>query len=208
MVSGIRDSVFQQLTNVERVEIDLVAATAGTRWAMAAEHAALLPRVYVMTGDGSIDMTNAIATALVKPADAKAASTEETSLATGLVTYFTNIPAAADGACTIAFAVGGLGASHCVRAEMVQTSVSTSGRNTTYTFTRRGPSIDIKGTIALDGSSNLLLDDGSTALVALSTGTHPLVTAKGVVFGAFACTDVTDTIANNEVCKLVLWIRN
>lgn len=196
--SGVSES-----QNWAEVEFHFTASAAGTKHALIAKQAAADQKVYFMTGDGSIDMTAAQAQAIARHPDGRSLSTDESELATGLVTYFTNIPAAADGAFCHAFAIGGLNASDILSAEIISCSQGTSAKNDAHRLVNFSAAVKLSG-VSLNGSNALLKDDGSTAIAA---GTDTLVCCNGVVFGAIKSPDVLDTLASGDLVTLKLKVK-
>jgi hypothetical protein len=191
-------------------------SAAGTQSVLIPSQVQATPRQYLMLGNGTIDMTSAIATAIVKDPNGQPNTSplesQRANLATGMVTYFTNIPAAADAAYCYAFAVGGLVCSDVVeivlrnyrRTSTSAVNPSDNIKNILAATPIGGPSLTQPGnqqTISLNGSNQILLRDGTTAL---TYGTHTVVVcpAYGVIFGALAITDVTDAANAGDLLEL------
>jgi len=196
-------------------------SAAGTQSVLIPSQLSATARQYLMLGNGTVDMTTAIAQGIcANPNGVPITASTETqrfNLATGMVTYFTNIPAAADAAYCYAFAVGGLSVkllNEVILRNYRRTSTSAVNpsdfiKNYAAATQIGGPATVQPGNyvqISLNGSSQILLQDGSTAL---TYGTHTLVVcpAYGVVFGALQITDVTDAANANDVLELEIFIQ-
>lgn len=194
-------------------------AAAGTQSVLMTSQAGAASRQYLMVGNGSIDMTAAIAQGIcINPNGTPITASTETqraNLATGMVTYFTNIPAAADGAYCIAFAVGGLSCSSLYDVTLrnnrrTSTSAINSSDNLKNILAATvigGPGVVQPGNytqVALNGSSAILLQDGSTALT-YGTNTMVICPAYGVIFGAIAITDVLDVPNAGDILELEVY---
>lgn len=196
-------------------------AAAGTQSVLIPSMASAARWQYLMVGDGAIDMTSAIAKAICANPNGTAITapenTQRANLATGLVTYFTNIPAAADGAYCLAFAVGGL---LCEDVSYVKLSnfrrTTTSAVNPADIVVNILPATPLGGfpvsqpgnnpLITLDGSNNILEQDQATA-IAYGTNTICVVPAYGVIFGALAITDVTDAPNAGDILVLDIFFK-
>lgn len=214
------DVAISSFTDQRSVRLVYAAfAAAGTRSVLCASQAGAVNRQYLMVGDGSIDMTSAIAQAICKNPDdtpiTASSETQRANLATGMVTYFTNIPAAADAANCIAFAIGGLSCStlyqavlrNYKRASTAAANPSNNLININAATVIGGPATVQPGNevqIALNGSSAILLQDGSTALT-YGTNSMVICPAYGVIFGSFAITDVLDVPAANDILELEVY---
>lgn len=189
---------------------------AGTQSVLISSQAQATPRQYLMLGNGSIDMTSAIATAIVADPNGQPNTnpleSQRANLATGMVTYFTNIPAAADAAYCYAFAVGGLVCSDVVEIILrnyrrTSTSAVNPGDNIKNILAATpigGPALVQPGNqakIELNSSNQILLRDGSTALT-YGTNTVVICPAYGVIFGALQITDVTDAANAGDLLEL------
>lgn len=195
---------------------------AGTQSVLIPSQASATPRQYLMLGNGTIDMTSAIAQAIVADPNGQPITSplesQRANLATGMVTYFTNIPAAADGAYCYAFAVGGLQCSSVVevilrnfrRTSTSAVNPSDNIKNILPQTVIGNPSVLLQpgnqAQIALNGSNQILLRDGTTAL---TYGTNTVVISPdyGVIFGAFAITDITDAANANDLLELEIRFR-
>ncbi len=212
------DSALEQ-RSVRLVYQAFVAA--GTRSVLSVAQAGAISRQYLMLGDGSIDMTSAIAQGICKGASGElitsASQTNQANLATGMVTYFTNIPAAADAAYCYAFAIGGLNCTDVFNVVLRNYKrASTAAINPSVQLINISAPTPIGGfalsqpgnnpTITLNGSNQILLQDGSTAL-AYATNSIVVCPAYGVIFGAIQITDVADAAAAGDILELEVYFR-
>lgn len=196
-------------------------SAAGTQSVLIPSQASAKPRQYLMLGNATISMTSAIAQAIVADPNGQPITSplesQRSNLATGMVTYFTNIPAAADGAYCYAFAVGGLLCSSVIEVVLRNNRRTTTSavnpadiiKNILPQTVIGGPAVLQPGNqpqIALNGSSQILLRDGTTAL---TYGTNTIVIAPdyGVIFGALAITDITDAANANDLLELEIRFR-
>lgn len=189
---------------------------AGTQSVLSVSQARATKRQFLLVGNASASLTLASAQNLVAvPNDtpiSNAYNTNQANLAIGLVTYFTAVPAAADGAYCYAFAVGGL---QCTDVYSVvlrnYRRASTSGSNPADDLINvnaatqiGGPALTQPGNnpqIQLNGSNQILLQDGTTALT-YGTNTVVVCPAYGVIFGALNITDATDVATANDILEL------
>lgn len=196
-------------------------SAAGTQSVLIPSQAQAANRQYLMLGNGTIDMTSAIAQAICKPSNESPITAplnvNQANLATGMVTYFTNIPAAADAAYCYAFAIGGLNCTDVfsvVLRNYRRTSASAVNPsdniiNILPATPIGGPAVSVPGNnpvINLNGSNQILLQDGTTALT-YGTNTVVVCEAYGVIFGALAITDVTDAAAANDILELEVYFK-
>ena len=185
------DPAMAQSQDFSTIELHLVSKAAGTKHTVDEKQASAEDRVYVMIGNGTVDMTSAEANKLVEDELARDLDTDRTNLSTGMVTYFTNIPAAADDADAIAFAFGGIKATDIIEVEYEFETAGTAAANQSMKLRRR--TSQVIRDIVLDGST-LQLQDGTTDLV---YGTHQLVHCPNqqVIFGNLTLPDVADVPA-------------
>lgn len=194
---------------------------AGTQSVLIQSQARAVKRQYLMLGDGSIDMTLAIAQNLVAVPNetpiSNAYNTNQSNLAIGLVTYFTNIPAAADAAYCYAFAIGGLNCTDVFsvvlrnyrRTSSSAVNPSDNIINVTAPTPIGGFSLTQPGNnaiISLNGSNQILLQDGTTALT-YGTNTVVVCPAYGVIFGALNITDITDAANAGDILELEVFFK-
>jgi len=199
------------------LEFFFTASAAGTPHVLIAAQSAAAQKVWLMTDDASASMSTAVSQAIAQRPDNAALSLVLTNLALGLKTYMTAAPAAADGAFCHVFALGGVNPSTIVKAELVISPVSTSGSNQARVLVNQAQAVTIQ-TVALNGSSAFLQNDGATAIAA---GTNTLVVVGGqaptggassqdgansIVFGAISSPDVTDTPAAGDALCLRLYV--
>lgn len=196
--AGVSDS-----QNYTVVEFLFTGSAAGTAHAINAKQAPAAAKVWFLTGDGSADMSAAVANAIVQNADGRALGAESQNLSTGLQTYFTNVPAAADGAYCHAFAIGGVGCTDILSAEIVIRTHSTAAKNSLAGPMNAGTSTVLHSVTLSSGS---LVDDAGNAIAA-GTNTLVAVPQYGMCFGAVASPDVTDTIASGDSVILRLRLR-
>jgi hypothetical protein len=197
-------------------------SAAGTQSVLIPSMASATSWQYLMLGDGSIDMTAAIAQNICRNPDGSAITAPQNSnraaLATGLVTYFTNIPAAADGAYCYAFAVGGL---LCQDVSYVKLTncrrTTTSAVNPADIIVNILPTTPLGGfpvsqpgnnpVITLDGSNNILEQDQVTAIAYGSANSLCVVPAYGVIFGCLMITDITDAANAGDILTLEIFYK-
>lgn len=194
---------------------------AGTQSVLISSQAQATNRQFLMLGNASAGMSAAIATTICADVNGQPNTnpyeSQRANLATGMVTYFTAIPAAADGAYCYGFAVGGLQCS-----DVYEVVLRNYRRTTTSAV---NPADNIKNILAatpiggvsliqpgnqaaitLNGSNQILLRDGTTAL---TYGTNTIVIAPnyGVIFGALLITDVTDAANANDLLELEIFFK-
>lgn len=182
--------------NFQCIELKFTAAAAGTAWSLLPLQAGAAQKVRAFQGNASADLlTAAQATALVANeagAQRPINAAETAAIATDLVTYFTDVPAAADGAKCLAFVIGGLtGLGKVLCAEISWNSIGTSAANT----------------------SNLLRQ--ASAVTVADSSTNPTISSNplvfypevGVVAGVFAVSDVLDVPASGAPVTLKVWLK-
>jgi len=192
----VRSASIGQSQNWQCIELKFAARAAGTNWVLIAEQQIAATKVYAVQGNGTADLlTAAQATTLVagdagtpRPLNA----VEAAAIATDLVTYFTNIPVAADGSKSLAFVVGGLsGLGRVLCAELEWASLGAAAANSSNFLRVAGPSL------VCTSATNPVLAD--TSLIS-----YPSV---GVVAGVFTLFDVLDVPAATAPVTLKIWIR-
>lgn len=198
-----------------------VLSSAGTQSVLIPAMAGATPRQFMMVGNGTADMSLANAQSIclgpVNGPITSAYQTQRANLATGMVTYFTNIPAAADSAYVFAFAIGGLNCSDVFEAvlrvygqsDTVGVNYANIHKNYAAATVIGGPAVSQpfgEPVINLNGSNQILLQDGTTAL---TYGTHTMVIcpAYGVIFGAIRITDVLDTANAGDLLELEVYFK-
>lgn len=211
--SGVSES-----QNYAVLEFFFTASAAGTPHVLIPAQSGAVQKVWFMTGDGSADMTSAVAQAICQRPDLRPLDGTLTNQSIGLTTYMTNVPAAADGAFCHAFAVGGCSPNTIIKAELVISPQSTSGSNQARVLINQSAAVNVH-TIRLNGSNAFLEDDGTTAV---APGTDTLVTVGGqgpnggassedgadtILFGAIKAPDVTDTPASGDLMTLRLYVK-
>lgn len=182
--------------NFQCIELKFTAAAAGTVWTLVPLQAGAAGKVRAVTGDGAIDLVTAAQAATIvanESGSERAVKAAETAaIAADLVTYLTNIPAAADGAKCLAFVIGGLsGLGKVLCAELNWNGVGAAAAN-----------------------SSILVRSSTTVTVADST-TNPTIAANpvvcwpsvGVVAGAIAISDVLDIPAAGAPVTLKVWLK-
>lgn len=212
------DAGVSESQNWAVVEFFFTASAAGTAHTLISQQSMAAQKVFFITGNGTADMSAAVANALVKRPDGKGLDAVAQLLSTGLQTYMTNIPAAADGVFCHAFAVGGLSPTSVLKAEIVVSGSSTSAANPSAVLVNQSAPTVVH-TVQLNGSNAFLQDDGSTAIAA-GTNTLCIVGGQGsaggsssedggnsILFGAIASTDVLDTIAAGDRVALRLYVK-
>lgn len=177
--------------NWMKLEFHFAAAAAGTAWSLITAQQGCATKCRAIQGNASADLlTAAQAQAMVKN-DSGVISTEAQAIADDLVTYFTDVPAAADAAKAIAFCVGGLSGSDVLAARISWTSVGTAAAN---------------NSMWLRNSARPVVATSSTAVV-YGTDTLVVYPSVGVVAGSFTLFDVLDVPAANAPVILELWIK-
>jgi hypothetical protein len=170
---------------------------AGTKLALHPMQAGASSKCAIMVGNGVANLLSASEAAKIAEGDSsKRASpvvqAELDAIAADLVTYCSTVPAAADGALAIAFAIGGLtGSAQVLCAELEWSTVSSTGVN-----------------------SSLKLRNDSSAKVANSS-TNPIPSTSklvvfpsaGVVCGVFTLKDVTDVPGVGAPVTLRLFVK-
>lgn len=182
----------------------LDAKAAATEFEINAAQRSAEQKVYVIQGDGAVDLSSAKADTIVQNEQKSDLDQTLSNLSQGLQTYFTNIPAAADGVAALAFAVGGITHEKILSAELSWNTEGTSAANPT-TILKKLDVLPV-ASVALNGSSQLLKNDGSTAIVA-GTDTFVSYPNQSVIFGAFVTPDVLDVPAADVPVKLTLRIK-
>ena len=194
---------------------------AGTQSVLVQSQAQATKRQFLMLGNASAGMSLAIAQTICAPSNetpiTSAYDTNQAALAVGMVTYFTAIPAAADAANCYGFAIGGLNCTDIFTAVLRNyRRTSTSAVNPSDNLINVNAATPIGGfsltqpgnnaAITLNGSNQILLQDGTTAL---DYGTNTLVVcpAYGVIFGSFSITDVTDAANANDILELEVYFK-
>jgi hypothetical protein len=190
----------------------------GTQSVLSVAQAGASSRQFLLLGNASAGLSLASAQKIVGVSNESSITgslnSNQNNLAIGMVTYFTAVPSAADGAYCYGFAIGGLQCSDVQNAVLKNYKrTSTVGVNYTNDIININGSTPIGGftltqpgnnqIISLNGSNQILLQDGSTAL---AYGTHTLVVcpAYGVIFGALNITDVADVAGANDILELVV----
>lgn len=196
-------------------------AAAGTRSLLSVAQAQATNRQWLLLGNGTADMTLAIAQGIVAVPTmtpiSSAYNTNQANLATGMVTYFTDVPAAADAAYCYGFAVGGLQCSDVYNVVLRNYKrASTAAQNSAMQLINVSGSTLIGGyaltqpgnnaQISLNGSNQILLPDGTTALT-YGTNTIVVCPAYGVIFGALQITDVADAAAAGDILELEIYFK-
>jgi len=194
----VQNSSLAEAQNIEVVRLILTAKAAGTKWVPTALQSSAAPLIWCMTGDGAIDITAAEANALVTGADGKISS-DQALLSSMLQTYFTNIPAAADGAKAIAFAVAGIGAREILAARLTHTTASTAARNTLGSLITQGPATKV----SVVNSAVVNTPTFGTNLINIANA----LVGCNVVFGTFTLVDVLDIPATDSVAILELFVK-
>lgn len=208
----VSDSNLNLVLDTRAIKLVFSAAAAGTAWSLITSQTAATNRVWAVTGNASYSMTTAIATGITQqPYPQQLVSypqltTNIPNLITGMVTYFTAVPAAANGAFCLAFAIGGMQVSGIAYAQMtVVNQNSTSGVNSSRIIANSSGSTPLPHDIYLNGSNAILLD-GSGGSHPIAYGTNTLLTAstQNVLFGSIAVTDASDVPASTDLVILEL----
>lgn len=194
----VQDSALAEAQNVEVVRLFMTAKAAGTKWVPVAPQSSVANLVWCMTGDGAIDMTAAEANLLVTGLDGKISS-DQALLSSMLVTFFTNIPAAADGAKAIAFAVAGIGTREVLAARVTHMSASTAARNSACALLTAGPAKKV----SVLNAAVVNTPTYGTDLVCIANA----AVGCNVVFGTFTLTDVADIPATDTIAVLELFVK-
>lgn len=183
--------------NFQCIELKFTAAAAGTAWSLVPLQAGAADRVRAITGNGSANLLTAAQAALVvrnpAGADRPTKAAERQAIADDLVTYFTAVPAAADGAKCLAFVIGGLtGLGKVLCAELFWGGVSsTAGANS----------------VVLDRSTTTVTIADSTSNVSIASNPLCFFPSVGVVAGAIAIGDVLDIPAAGAPVTLKVWLK-
>lgn len=200
--------------SVRLVYTDWVAA--GTQSVLCSAQLGAAARQFLLVGNASAGMSSAIAQAICKNPNGSpitaSTETQRANLATGMVTYFTAVPAVADGAFCLAFAIGGLVCKNVLDVRLTNRRYEdNSAVNPVTEYANIAAATPIGGfaisqpgnypSIVLDGSSNILLQDGSTAL---AYGTHTIVVSPdyGVIFGAIKMSISEDAVVAHDLLVL------
>lgn len=196
-------------------------SAAGTQSVLIQSQAQATKRQFLLLGNASASLSLANAQSICAVPNetpiSSAYNTNQANLAIGMVTYFTAVPAAADGAYCYGFAVGGLNCKDVFSVVLRNyRRTSTSAVNPSDNIININPATPIGGfsltqpgnnaIIQLNGSNQILLQDGSTAL---TYGTHTVVVcpAYGVIFGALNITDILDAANANDILELEIFFR-
>lgn len=196
--SGVQSS-----QDLKEVVFFLDAKAAATEFAIKSVQASAEPQVWVIQGDGAVDLADAKAETICED-QLGDLGTARANLKTGLKTYMTNIPAAADGAEALAFAFGGVNHEDILSVEIEWTTEGTTAANPS-TVLKRFDAVVIDE-VALDGSNQLLKNDGSTA-IAYGTDTLVAFPKYQVLFGAFTSPDVLDVPAADVPVKITMLLK-
>lgn len=196
--SGVQSS-----QDLKEVVFFLDAKAAGTEFAIKTVQASAEDQVFLIQGDGSVDISDAKAGTICED-QLGDLGTARANLKTGLKTYLTNIPAAADGVDAIAFAFGGINHEDVLSVEVEWTTEGTAAANASTVLKRFGAVVI--DSVALNGSNALLKNDGTTAI---AYGTDQLVAfpKQQVLFGAFTIADVADVPAADVPVKITLLLK-
>lgn len=195
-------------------------SAAGTPVVLIPNMAAATLRQFLMLGTGSASMSTTTARNLAKNPDGTpitmATQSQRLNLATGLVTYFTNIPSTGDGNYCYGFGVGGVYCEDIVDVSLIRMKRGSSTTNTVSVIKNINTSVQIGGpnrvqpgnqpTLALNGSNQILLQDGTTAL-SYSTNTIVVCQPYGVIFGSIQTPDSTDAAGAGDYLELVIRYR-
>lgn len=200
------DSAVAEVAAFMPLELTFDASAAGVKHVLIPAYRAMAPRVWFITGNGTIDISSAEATDIVERSDGSALDLEKVNLRTGLMTYLTNIPAAANGEFCLAFAVGGLPFSRIAKAEVIVVNKSSTVAANPARIIHNVSSYVQLNTVALSGGNALLKDDGVTA-IAYGTDTLVTVPKHSIVFGAVAVTFSGDAPAAADDVSLRLWLK-
>lgn len=194
----------------------------GTRLNLIQGMASATPRQFAIIGNGTVDMPYSVAETIVRAPNGVSTSSplesERAKLATGLVTYFTNIPNPGVNAYSIAFAVGGLNCTDIIDATWVSNNTISGTYSIPYVFKNISASTQIGGpntlqpgnqpVINLNSSNQILQQDGTTPIV-YGTNTLVVCPAYGVIFGAIQQPSIDHspgTIGSN--CDLMIRYRS
>lgn len=206
-------------TNQRSVKLTYNAfVAAGTQSVLTPQQSQAVKRQWLLLGNASASLTLALAQSLVGTQNETPITAPlnvyANNLAIGMVTYFTAVPAAADGAYCYGFAIGGLQCKDVYNVVLRNyRRTTTSAVNPADNIININASTQIGGSataqpfneavINLNGSNQILLQDGTTAL-AYGTNTIVVCPAYGVIFGALNITDVTDAANANDILELEL----
>lgn len=211
LVNVFPDAGVAQSQQSKVLEFWFVASAAGTKHALVQVQQTAAPRVYLMTGTGAVSMLSSEAAAIVALTSPTgyvpqsqnviysdgSVTTLPSELQSSLVSYFAAIPAAADGASCIAFAIGGIDAATIICAELDVMPQSAAATNAMRRLRR------------VSGQRDLVLRSKSPAQAPLASfASDLLVTCQGVAFGSLAVADSTDAPVAGDLLKLTIWLQN
>ena len=185
-------------TNTQQIKLLFTVVAAGTEFTLDVSQSSAILSSWMIMGTGTTTLSATRAAQIVGNGVNGTASTYipqtnrivyTTGVSTdvnsetiaGLQTYFTNIPAVADGARCIAFAVGGTDSVSCMRAQadFIKTS-ATGGEVVSSVVTSNGVGLGVR-----------IKDQTGTMLVTYAG--NPLASCNTVVFGNFVLPDADST---------------
>jgi hypothetical protein len=155
------------------IELHAIAAAAGTAWALEVEQKLAEAKVFLVSGDGAVDLSAAKAAQIV--AGESSVQPAQTQAAAALVTAFTNVPAN-----TLAVVVGGLrGKGEVVAVEVEWIAAATQAK---LAAKRVGPAVVLEAGAAM-GSANLAMwaDAGVLAAKVSSSVVVPSAGDRAIV---------------------------
>lgn len=165
---------------------------AGTQSVVTAQFQKASSRQFLLVGNGSTSMTQAVANGIVQNSNGTPLSnptqSQRVNLATGMLSYFFDIEAVGDGTSCVGFAVGGLDFTNVVE---VGLRIVAPSNNYQYYYKNYANPIIIGGPqlvqpgnqpiIQLSNLNELLLPDGSN--IEYPNDTLMICPAYGVIFG-------------------------
>jgi hypothetical protein len=183
--------------NFQCIELKFTAAAAGTAWTLVPLQQGAAAKVRAITGNASANLLSAGQAAAVVANEAGAerpvAAAETAAIAAKLVTYFTAVPAAADGAKCLAFVIGGLSG----KGKVLCAEVSWGGVSGTAAA----------NAVVLDRSSTTVTIAESSTSVSIASTPVVFYPSVGVIAGAIAIGDVLDIPAAGAPVTLKVWLK-
>lgn len=191
------DSAIADSQSFVELKFLLAASAAGTKHVLVAGQASAAKRLWLMTGDGSIDISASEANALVKGVNGEALSAEAIAASTLVQNYLLNIPAAADAAKCVAFALGGVDVGQVLSVQLRIAGISSSAANPERCLR------NVSGAKIVQPLVDSAPSYSSDTLVIVRPQLGP-----SVLMGSLSIADVLDVPAAGEYLELVLIVKN
>lgn len=189
----LADNGLADAADVAVINIFFTTAAAGTPWTPILSQRAAAGKVLAVQGTGSYSVPTALINGLLESGDGVSNTTNAILVRTLLTTYWTNIPAAADAARAITFAVAGIAARDVVAARLIMSTGATNARNHLGALLNVGP-------LAVKKPTDTLVYATDTLAIFPAVG-------SGLVVGSFTLTDVLDVPDANTIAQLQLFVR-